>query len=250
MPASQAEYGSSILLTRSKNIMNKKKSVSYLILCFLFCSLIFTGCKTTRSSRSTLVNLKSTPGKYHKVKRGETLWSISRSYGLSIDEIVKINRISDASMIKVSQLVFIPDNPQKTVSKQTVSSFIKAEGNFLWPVKGKVISYYGVKYNGIKSKGIKIKARRGQEVKAARSGTISFCEDKVKGKGKTIIINHGDGFLTVYAHNSENLVDLGETVKQGQAIALVGNTGRCEHPQLYFEIRKGHKPQNPFYYLP
>ncbi len=230
--------------------MKEKNLVLYLILCCLFCSLFSAGCKTTRSSRSTLANIQSVPGRYHKVRKGDTLWGISRSYGLSLDEIIKANRISDASSIKVGQLVFIPEKPGKTFKRQAYQPPSKAGGNFLWPVKGKVISCYGVKYNGIKSKGIKIKARQGQEVKAARSGTISFCEDKVKGKGKTIIIDHKDGFLTVYAHNSENLVDLGEKVGQGQVIALVGSTGRCEQSQLYFEIRKGHKPQNPFYYLP
>ena len=233
--------------------MKEKNLVLYLVICFLFCSLFSAGCKTTRGSRANLANIPTVPGKYHKVKKGETLWGISRTYGLSIDDIVKTNRIPDASIIKVGQRIFIPDNPSKSykpIQQQTTTSSFKAESNFLWPAKGRVISYYGVKYDGIKSKGIKIRARQGQEVKAARSGIVSFCEDKVKGKGKTIIIDHGDGFLTVYAHNSENLVDLGEKVTQGQAIALIGCTGRTDHPQLYFEIRKGHKPQNPFYYLP
>ena len=231
-------------------MIKEKSLVLFLVICCLFSLILCTGCKTTRNSRSILANLQSTPGKYHKVKKGETLWSISRSYGLSLDEIIKVNRIPDASIVKAGQLVFIPEKPGTSLKQQAYKPSIKAEGNFLWPVKGRIASYYGVRYNGIKSKGIKIKTKKGQEIKAARSGTISFCENKVKGKGKTIIIDHGDGFLTVYANNSENLVDLGEEVKQGQVIALAGSTGRSTYPQLYFEIRKGHKPQNPFYYLP
>jgi murein DD-endopeptidase MepM/ murein hydrolase activator NlpD len=236
------------------NLMKKIKTYSLIIITLYFTLGLLTGCKTTHSSRSTLANMPSVPGKYHKVKRGETLWGISRTYRISLNEIVSINRIPDASTIKVGQMIFIPDEPKKpikTTSYKTSNKISKpAEDNFLWPVKGKVIRYYGLKYDGIKSKGIKIKARSGEEVKAARSGTVSFCEDKLKGKGKTIIIDHHDGFLTVYAHNSENLVDLGEEVRQGDVIALAGSTGRCSYPQLYFEIRKEHKPQNPFYYLP
>lgn len=107
-----------------------------------------------------------------------------------------------------------------------------------------------MKYNKVKSKGVRIKAKEGTKIKAARSGEISFCEDKLKGSGKIIIIDHRDGFVTVYAHNSVNLVKVGQRVTQGQMIAKVGSTGRTNTSQLYFEIRKGHIPQNPFYYLP
>ena len=97
---------------------------------------------------------------------------------------------------------------------------------------------------------IDIQARDGMVVAASRSGRVIFSEEKVKGFGKTVIIDHGDGIQTVYSHNSEILVKIGEDVKQAQPIAKVGSTGRGNSPYLHFEIRKRHKPQNPFYYLP
>jgi len=59
-----------------------------------------------------------------------------------------------------------------------------------------------------------------------------------------------DGYSTVYAQNSRNLVKLNQLIKQGQLIAKAGGMGRSDKPELYFEIRKRHKPQNPFFYLP
>ena len=69
------------------------------------------------------------------------------------------------------------------------------------------------------------------------------------GYGRTIIVQHDRGLKTLYAHNSRNLVRKGEKVRQGQAIALVGSTGRSTGPHLHFEVRNGLGPQNPLNYL-
>jgi len=72
----------------------------------------------------------------------------------------------------------------------------------------------------------------------------------MKGFGKTIIIDHGDGFSTVYAYNSQLVVKLGDRVTRKMVIAKIGDTGRAQSPRLHFEIRKNKIPKNPFYYLP
>ena len=102
----------------------------------------------------------------------------------------------------------------------------------------------------VKNKGIDIGASRGSDVKASRSGRVTFATEYLKGYGKTIIIDHLDGYETVYAHNAQNLVLEDQRVKRGEVIARVGKTGRADRPTLHFEIRKKSKPQNPFYYLP
>ena len=211
--------------------------------------LLFCGCAAKKKSMPKISNIASVPGIYHKVANNETLWNISKDYNIRLDDLVAANKIPDASKINSGQLIFIP-NAAKDTYTEINKSFSTSDSGFIWPVKGRVLTHFGIRYNGIKSKGIKIKAKEGVKIVAARSGEISFCEDKVKGKGRTIIIDHHDGFITVYAHNSENLVTAGQAVRQGETIAKVGSTGRSETPQLYFEIRKGHKPQNPFYYLP
>lgn len=188
-------------------------------------------------------------GVYHKVAKGETLWRISRNYGVDIEAIVESNGLSDARLIKSGQRIFIPTVSAQPAPKVEPSP-VHSKEDFIWPVKGKVISYFGEKKDSAPNKGIDIQARDGMIVVASRSGRVIFSEDKVKGFGKTVIIDHGDGIQTVYSHNSEILARVGEDVRQAQSIAKVGSTGRGNSPYLHFEIRKRHKPQNPFYYLP
>jgi len=113
-----------------------------------------------------------------------------------------------------------------------------------------VVSYFGATSNMAKNKGIDIAARQGAAVLASRGGKVTFTSERLKGYGKTVIIDHLDGFETVYAYNAQNLVDTNQRINQGDVIAKTGKTGRADRPMLHFEIRKKHKPQNPFYYLP
>ena len=221
------------------------RKILYLIILILF-NLGLVGCAVKNYTPASLASIPSVPGIYHKVRKGETLWQISKRYNVEAKDIVKANKIPDASRINAGQSLFIP----YTSKSSHDISYATEKPEFIWPVKGKVIAYFGMNYNGVKSKGISIKAKEGTDVVAASSGRVSFCDDKVKGRGKTIIIDHDNNFVTVYAHNSELLVKVGDVVKQGQIIAKVGSTGRVKTPQLYFEIRQGHIPKNPFYYLP
>lgn len=188
-------------------------------------------------------------GIYHRVSKGETLWRISKNYAVDIETLVESNGLSDAGNVKVGQQIFIPTDIARPTPK--LEPFpVYAKEDFIWPVRGKIILSFGEKRDSTPNKGIDIQARDGIVVVASRSGRVTFSEEKVKGFGKTIIIDHGDGLQTVYSHNSEILAKIGEDVKQAHPIAKVGSTGRGNYPYLHFEIRKRHKPQNPFYYLP
>ena len=223
----------------------------YLLLGFAI--IVLAGCATAPTPPSYTpapIERPKIPGIYHKVEKGQTLWRIAKFYNVSIDDMVKINRIPDLTQISAGQLLFIP-NARVVKSAELVES---SQGfdrtDFIWPVKGKIISFYGSKKGGVMNKGIDICVREGADVVASRSGKVVFCDSKLKGWGETIIIDHFDGFSTLYAQNSAVLVKAGDMVKQGQVIAKAGSSGRAECPCLHFQIRKGEKPQNPFYYLP
>jgi len=212
------------------------------LILFLFgCAPSSTGL-TNSSNLGGLAVSQSSLTMHHTVVRGDTLYRIAQRYGVSAREICRINKISDIDSIEVGQRLVIP-----TKGKSVSTAAPKKK--FQWPTKGYVAVSFGETDAGTVSKGIGIRASLGSKVKAAQSGTVTFVGDKVKGYGKVIVLDHGDGFETVYAHNSENLVQLGEKVRRGQQIALVGRGGRASFPCLYFELRWRHQPLDPLAYL-
>ena len=116
---------------------------------------------------------------------------------------------------------------------------------FLWPVKGKLVSRFGVKQKGLHNDGINIAAPRGTPVLAAENGIVAYAGNELRGFGNLLLVKHSGGWLTAYAHNERLLVKRGERVRKGQRIANVGSTGTVSTPQLHFELRKGRRAVNP-----
>jgi len=117
--------------------------------------------------------------------------------------------------------------------------------SFIWPVSGNVISAFNSKSGGYINKGIDIGVREGTDVKASKSGRVSFRSEGFRGYGKIIILDHGNNYETVYAYNSENVVSSGVPVKQGDVIARTGVNPRTNEPALHFEVRKKSEPVDP-----
>ena len=196
----------------------------------------------TRPAAPVLANM---PGIYHRVEAGQTLWRISRLYGIDLDEIVRVNRNLESSRIEIGQMIFVPNRQNKV--RQTVNY---VNDDFIWPLKGKVIASFGTNYRNFMNKGLNIQPYSNNNIVASRSGKVVFCASNFGNFGKVLIIDHGDGMRSVYARNSEVYVRIGEAVKQGSLIARVGCAGRDKGNYLHFEIRKGANPQNPSFYLP
>ena len=116
---------------------------------------------------------------------------------------------------------------------------------FQWPVRGRVVSGFGVKTKGLRNDGINIAAKRGSPVRAAESGIVAYAGNELRGFGNLLLLKHPDGWVTAYAHNDQLLVKRGEKIKKGQNIATVGSTGNVRTPQLHFELRKGKRARDP-----
>lgn len=209
-------------------------------------AIILAGCAT-----APLMEIKESrppAGLYYEVQRGDTLWKISKLYDIEVQDIVRANRLPDVTKISAGQKLFIPNAQEE--STPLIANVKNDSVSFSWPIVGKIISYFGSKKGLVTNKGIDIIAEEGSHVVSADNGVVSFVDENMKGLGKTIIIDHENGYSTVYAHNSEILVGVGEKVEQNQKIAKVGRTGRATESYLHFQIRKGYEPQNPMYYLP
>ena len=122
---------------------------------------------------------------------------------------------------------------------------------FIWPVAdGKVILHFGPGKTGRSNDGINIAVAEGEPIWAAAGGTVVYASSDLKDYGNMIIIRHDNGWMTAYAHARSIAVKKGATVRQGDIIGYVGQTGGVKSPQLHFAIRDGRTPVDPELYLP
>jgi len=195
-------------------------------------------------------------GIHHTVNRGETLWRIAKTYGIDLQVLAEMNDVDDPAKINVGDQIFIPGAKEvrqvvldiRETASASSPRIITDSSTFIWPVRGKIISKYGV-YNGLRYEGIEIAAPEGAPVCAASSGEVIY-DGYLKGYGNIVIIKHHNNFKTVYAYNRSNLVPQGRKVSQGETIATVGKGLRTGQPCLHFQVWNGDVSRNPLFLLP
>lgn len=134
-------------------------------------------------------------------------------------------------------------------SASSKNNFYENKGKLPWPVNAYPSNKYDLKSNSsMHSKGWLLKTNAGSPVRVVHDGKIIFA-NYLKGLGLLMIVSHGDGFMTLYAHNQFLLKKMGDWVLKGEDIARVGNTGGLDEHALYFEVRKNGKPSNPKFWL-
>ncbi|MCA9400297.1 MAG: peptidoglycan DD-metalloendopeptidase family protein [Candidatus Omnitrophica bacterium] len=217
---------------------------NYLIFIVL---LVFSGCTTIPYDDHVYTYDSPEPeriGVYHKVHKGETIWRIAKAYQIPMNDIINANNIPNVAKIEKNQLIFIPG---ATEIKTIYLDKSEDKHDFIWPIKGKVTNFFHSHKDGQLNKGIDISCREGDEVRAARTGRVVFA-DTLPGYGNMIILDHGDGFMTVYANNALMEVKLGDMVVKNQVIGKIG--GQKQLAFLHFQVRKNAIEDNPLYYLP
>ncbi|MHB9149395.1 MAG: murein hydrolase activator EnvC family protein [Thermoleophilia bacterium] len=135
----------------------------------------------------------------------------------------------------------------------TVKQTVRGTGEYIWPVQGRVSSPFGYRVHPIfkvrkMHTGIDLSATSGTPIRAADSGVVIQAGWR-GGYGKAVVISHGGGLTTLYAHQSTILVSVGEAVDQGDVIGKVGSTGYSTGPHLHFEVRLNGSPVDPMGYL-
>jgi murein DD-endopeptidase MepM/ murein hydrolase activator NlpD len=225
---------------------------------------VAAGCHPRASTPPTKFQLEEgprPPGVVHTVKPGETLWRISRTYGVDERELAELNDLLSPSQIQVGQGLFIPGatavlevpppgaHPVASApGPEEEQKAFRRTTQLRWPLQGVLMSRFGVR-GGEHHDGIDIAAPEGTAIFAAGSGVVLFAGAQ-RGYGNLAVIDHGGGLATVYAHCSEVLVHTGQNISSAQTIAKVGRTGRATGPHLHFEVRLHAQPRNPLFYLP
>ena len=218
------------------------------------------------------------PQRVYEVKPGDTLTSLAKRYGVNVVMLVKLNKLPSADApIKVGQRLVIPGSDTAAPTAQQTSATHPGAGAparsagasgsqppprlalavpdfdsdtlpLVWPAEGPVVSTFGHRRSGWHG-GIDIKAPLGTPVHAAAAGVVVTAGVEAR-YGLVVKIEHKQGFVTVYAHNDVNLVEVGDRVDAGDLIALVGNTGRATTYHVHFEVRRDGLAYNPLYLLP
>ncbi len=199
-------------------------------------------------------------GVVHVVQLGQTLWRIARAYDIPLDRLAEANGIDDPSQVDVGTPIFIPGArativvapyPAPPPSARS-GTFIPphASADFLWPINGgEFMRPFGEKRRRHTHAGVDIRGDRGQDILAAKDGVVAFCGRTKTGYGTMVVLDHGDGVQTLYAHADKILVTSGEAVRRGQPIALVGRTGNATTEHCHFEIRLLNRAVDPMTYL-
>ena len=184
----------------------------------------------------------------YRVRRGDTLYSVATRHNMTVSRLARLNDIRAPYTIHHGQVLKLSswNDTESTAATSRKAQVPKAQAGktFAWPVKGPIVSDFGSGNDGIN-----IAGTAGTAVKAADSGTVAYAGNELKGYGHLILIKHPNGWITAYAHNRKLLVKKNESVKKGQKIAEMGNTGHVKTPQLHFEIRYKAKVVNPRLYL-
>lgn len=185
--------------------------------------------------------IPSGDGFVYQVRSGDTLWDLSRAFGIPQQAIVEANGLRNPSVLRVGQSLVIPGSPVAVAVGGATPSLV-------WPVLGRISSPFGPR-GGKLHTGIDIAAATGTTIRAAAEGTV-ISAGWLGAYGRTVMIRHASGIVTLYAHASELLVRRGQQVTQGQIIARVGSSGNSTGPHLHFEVIVGDRPRNPLDYLP
>ena len=208
---------------------------------------------------------QSEPGTLtYKIKPGDTLFSICRKHNVEISLVTALNDLTNANKIKAGQEIIIPlevsfatpvsvtttSVEKRDVSIQSVGSRLSSRTNngfMMVPTTGTISSLYGPR-KGEFHTGLDIANYLGTPIYAAQSGKVTFTGWRGN-YGRTVIIDHLNGYKTLYGHNRKIIVKSGQIVKTGQLISQMGSTGRSTGPHLHFEVHYNNKVVNPLEYI-
>jgi septal ring factor EnvC (AmiA/AmiB activator) len=174
-----------------------------------------------------------------KTKQKQTLKALNKKALTEQQKLAKLEREESALVTLLKKMAAAAQKVENLVGLS------KLKRKLSWPVKGRIRHSFGSNKQGyLKWKGVFLSAPIGRQVKTIHNGTILF-SDWLKGYGLVTVVDHGDGYMSLYGHNQALLKSVGERVEAGEPIALIGQSGGQAESGLYFEIRQTGKAVNP-----
>lgn len=204
-----------------------------------------------------VLKIPSVSGYLYTVRSGDTLTSLAQKYKGKEDEILEANGLPLAEALQVGQDIIIPGGEPPapptpvrtflaagpaTVSFNAPPSIAGNGARFIWPTTSRRINQY---FRGRWHTGLDIDGDYGTPIYASAGGRVTYASSSRNGYGLHVVVDHGNGYTTLYAHASKIFVGAGQSVSQGQTIAVQGCTGRCTGVHVHYEIRLRGGALNP-----
>lgn len=225
------------------------------------------GCNTIKNpdylKLGTVLRVPNQDGILYKVRKKDTVAGIAKRFGSFAEAILLANGMGSEKELVVGKEIFVPGakpldetreeptTPRKRIGgvNVPVPSGAAYSRSFRWPVVGKINSRFGWRGDPFSGRrdfhtGLDIKGPTGRAIVAAKSGVVVYT-GWMSGYGRTVVVDHGGGYTTLYAHCSRLMIGSGSRVQQGQTIAAVGSTGRSTGSHCHFEVRVNGRPVNP-----
>lgn len=188
--------------------------------------------------------LATSTDRYYIVKSQDNFYSVAFAFEITVDQLKAANPWLSPSNIAPGMRLKIPGRGPGGQSPKKLQKV-----RFIWPLKRfEVSSEFGYRHGDFHA-GLDLRAPRATRVYAAAAGSVIF-SGRQNGYGRLVILDHGNGLQTVYAHNHRNLVSEGDIIRQGQLIASVGRSGNATGYHLHFEFRRRGKAVDPADFLP
>ncbi|MGC8838577.1 MAG: peptidoglycan DD-metalloendopeptidase family protein [Anaerolineae bacterium] len=193
-------------------------------------------------------------GAYHVVQPGDTLYALARRFGVTVEAIVRCpyNHLPDPDRLRVGTPLVIPGAkggggvPRLLHYQGRIpADALQGTGSYIWPLRGWITQRFHKGHSGLD-----IGAARGTPVRAVDSGFVIQAARDDAGYGNCIVIDHGNGVRTLYAHLSAYAVSAGESVEKGQVIGEVGASGKATGPHLHLEFIVEGERKDPLQFLP
>lgn len=224
------------------------------------------------------------PGNFgggYVVQPGDTLSAIAARFGVGLTALASANALAPPYLIRVGQRLAVPRPGLATVPRMesrpvvqplpretwprdygaqapapvftptqqppAIPTFIGSAPRLVWPADGPVSVPFGT---GADPRGLTFAAHKGAAVRAAAGGTVLFAGTEPARYGQLVLIDHGSGWISAYAHLSRIVVREGETVRSGARLGFVGTSGAADESRLHFELRRDNQPVDPAPLLP